>query len=411
MPNPLFAICSRRYFRMNDERYSIFAQLTANASDEEKAVVLELLKQDHLERRASSTPMVLARYLFAYLVSIGVFSLEIFRLAVSRQQRSEIGQATLFCASSERNTSNLHLQKLVNSSSQTFDILVLESPLKRFARKFGDLTNVRMHWCRTLTTDFGAIFRNLGCQKRLISAVVKVSEYRQIQARTLSMTLVRLLRGMSISQYLVSIEVPRLVFSLSGNACTSTIELRLKGTTETIHWLHGVGLGFKFDSFADRTLVNNEYDYQYYSEGLPELSGQPLFFPRSARTFSVPARLEDIRTVVLYSNLIHPNNKYFESGGIEVERRIAPADIGQVPGKELVVKPHPSAIPLLGDRLGSYMRLLQQFGFRLQTETDNFVSKRTLYLSTVSTSFIDLIATGKCVFMYDKFADRSSGFK
>jgi len=393
---------------MIDERRRIFIELTKEATDEEKAVILELLKEDNCDSRATPIPIAAARFLIAYVLSLGLFLVEMLCIAVSDKRDSKAWSPLLFGASSERNTTNLHLQRLLDSTNMHFDILILESPIKRFEQQLKDLGNTRTLWCRTIPTDLNAIVQYVRTFGRLRSAAVKISRYRRLNIRNTAMVLVRLLRGMSISRFLARKQATRLVFSLSGNACTSIIELQLKGITKTIHWLHGVGLGFNFDSFSDLTLVNNEYDYLFYREGL---CGQSKFFPEISRTFFVPAGVEAIEAVVVYSNLIHPNSNHFEEMGIDVERDLLRTVSAKFAGKDLVVRPHPSSVPLLGNRLDEYLDLLRQYGFRVSTETDNSAPESTLYISTVSTSFIDLVAAGKCVLMYDRFANKLSGFQ
>jgi len=393
---------------MRDERYSTFAELAEDATDEEKAIVLELLKEDTSTSKTTTTAVAVVRYLSACMISIAVFLLEMLRISVSAKEKTIAKSTQLFCSSSERNTTNFHLQRLIEATNQQFDILILESPLKRFSKRLADFSNVRICWCRTIATDVSALVTYLGYQHRLLSTVVRLSKQKPIGIKILSMALVRLLRGASISQYLEKNRVERLVFSLSGNACTSMIELKLKDITKTVHWLHGVGLGFNFDAFADETLVNNEYDYQFYNDGL---SGCATFFPDNSRKFSMPARISEISAVVIYSNLIHPSSEYFKRMGMEVERELLNIVSANFSKHDLVLKPHPSAIPLLGNQLGEYLKWLKQYGFRIETQSDDFAAERTLYISTVSTSFIDLISAGKCVFIYDNFANKLSAFQ
>jgi hypothetical protein len=343
-----------------------------------------------------------------YVISISIFVLEILLLAFSRKTELKQLPALLFGASSESNTSNRHLQELGRFANTELDILILESPIKRFENRLSDTVKARMHWCRSVQTDLKALIAFLGMSARIFSAVSRASIHRKIGARRLSMTFVRLLRGLSISQFLKSRGVQRLVFTLSGNACTAMIELGMKGSAETIHWLHGVGLGFKFDSFSDKTLVNNEFDYRFYGKGL---SAEAVFFPDKSQHFLVPAGESGIASVVVYSNLIHPSNSFYRSMGTDVENELLSIIANQFPGKELVLKPHPSAFRLLGDQLDEYRRSVEQRNFRFWQESDRFAPERTLFVSTVSTIFIDLVADGKCVFMYDKYADGSSRFQ
>lgn len=393
---------------MDDERYNLFVELTEGATDTEKAILLEIVKEDELAARSQPKIAVFGHFLTAYLVSISVFTLEMLLLAFSRKPDTKHHPALLFGASPESNTSNRHLQELGSFAKTELDILILESPIKRFEKRLADTITTRMHWCRSVHTDVKALLAFVGKSARIFSAVSRASIHRKIVARRLSMTLVRLLRGLSISQFLKPRGVRRLVFSLSGNACTTMIEIGLKGTTETIHWLHGVGLGFKFDSFSDKTLVNNEFDYRFYGNGL---SAEAVFFPDKSRHFLVPAGESSIASVVVYSNLIHPSNAFYGSMGIDVEHELLSIIANQCPGKELVLKPHPSAFRLLDDRLDEYRRSVEKRHFRFWQENDRFDPEKTLFVSTVSTIYIDLVADGKCVFMYDKYADASSKFQ
>jgi hypothetical protein len=393
---------------MNDDRYRIFRELTENATAEEQAVILELLKENSADFHARASTVVLMRFLLANFLALSIFFVEMLYIVIGPRTSPATQPRLLFGSSSERNTSNIHLLQLVKSTDREFDVLIFESPIRRFKKEIGDSPKIRKHWCRTFETDIAAIVRFVGASRNLSSAAVRLSRHRDVKIKTITMSLVRLLRGISISNYLENRPIRRLVFTLSGNACTSTIELRLKGVAQTIHWLHGVGLGFNFDSFSDQTLVNNEYDYHFYRDGL---CGKSVFYPDNSLTFLIPKHVIDIDCVIVYSNLIHPNNQNFERAGIDIERELLEIVSSRFRGKTLLIKPHPASLRLLGRRLDDYLQFLEDHNFRLVEDSTELVGENTLYISTVSTSFIDLMAEGKCVFMYEKFASHHSGFQ
>ena len=392
---------------MHDDSYSAFFALTENAEDDEKAVILELLKGNTNSSSKFHLANV-ARISVAYVFALFIFILESIRLAITRKNVPEPGSTQLFASSSERNSSNDHLARLQSSTKSSLNVLILESPLRQFKRRIEEIPKTKTFWCRTLGTDFDAMFRYMSRHKALLRSSMKLHGHNELRIKPLAMCFVRLLRGHSISNFLEIHPTRRLVFTLSGNACTSIIEQRLKGTIRTVHWLHGVGLGIKFDSFSDLTLVNNEYDHQFYAD---KICGGSVFFPRKTARFSVPNSEEDIEAVAVYSNLIHPSNQYFDKAGTKIEGDILSIVSSKFDDRQLVIKPHPITASLLGDRLDEYLNFISGFGFELQDNLDGLAPDKTLFISTISTSFIDLIARGHCVFLYNKFGDSHSGFQ
>ena len=394
---------------MDDDRYDLFALLAKDSSVDERAVLLELLKEGSSKRTSPNSAVFFVKFSLAYLLALSISCIESLFLLTRRDTPITPGVNTLFATSSQKNTSNHHLVELIDDTGANLDVLVLESPLKRYQQqRIIDLPNLRIHWCRTPRTDLGAITHYFRCFRSLLRVTRLLSEHCSLGVKNLAMCLVRLIRGNSNSRVLKSMPIQKLVFTLSGNACTSVIEQSLKGVTQTIHWLHGVGLGFTFESFSDYTLVNNEYDYQFYNNGI---GGEPLFFPDKNLSFQIPRKIQDIRTIVVYSNLIHPNNKNYSTYGIDVERDLLHIISSQFAAVQLILKPHPSSYKLLGNRIADYAEFVGNLGFRLWSGHDDLAPEETLYISTVSTSFIDLISCGRCVFMYEKFSSQQSGFQ
>ena len=393
---------------MDNNSYDLFRSLAANSSVDEKAVLLELLKETSVTTTYRNTAILGLKYSIAYFLASLVFCLESLILVTRPGTWKKPDFTSLFASSSEKNTSNNHFANLVNATDRNLNVLILESPLKRYRRKISDLPNLRIFWCRTPATELSALSRYFRCFASLLRTTIAVSRSRDIGTKLALMCFVRLIRGNSISTFLKSALVPKLIFTLSGNACTSMIEQETKGLIQTIHWLHGVGLGFTFESFSEHTLVNNEYDYHYYKSGI---AGEPLFFPDSDLTFSTPRNKRDIRTVVIYSNLIHATNYFFDDYGINVEEELLDIVSSRFRDTRLVIRPHPASMKLLGNRAEDYAALVQSFGFELYSGSENLAPEESLYISTVSTSFIDLIACGKCVFMYEKFANTNSRFQ
>ena len=93
---------------MNDKRYRIFHELTENATDDEKGVILELLKEDTTDRPARSAPLVFMRFLLAYFSALSIFLVELLRIAYEPKTDVETWPRLLFGSSSEKNTTNTH---------------------------------------------------------------------------------------------------------------------------------------------------------------------------------------------------------------------------------------------------------------------------------------------------------------
>ena len=313
----------------------------------------------------------------------------------------------LIGSSTERNTSNNHFARLVDATDETFDVLLLESPLKPFGKSILTLPRLKVSWCRSRITDLKAIQYSIICFPLLFRSAAAMRRYGSISFKNIMMCLLRYLRGKSNAQYLRELRPSRIVFTLSGNACTSIIELELKGSTSTIHWLHGIGLGFAFESFAEWTLVNNQFDRDSYNGGI---SGASLFFPDEAPSFDVPRRLSDVDDIVIYSNLVHRDNEWFQQLGFSVERELLTLVAQRTSRTRLWLKPHPTSGSLLGKWQDDYSEMVSGLGFTLLTEADDFATDSTIYISTISTSYIDLISRGRCVFLYEKYGNRDSGF-
>jgi hypothetical protein len=393
---------------MRDERYELFDELSDGRTAAEKAIILELLKVGSDDAQSNANQLATPKFLLSYTLALLIFFLELLRISVMPGRAQKVPTCVLFGSSAQKNSTNFHLQSLLKSVDRKLDILILDSPVRRSQHRVSDIPNTEAHYGRTIVSDAFAMLEFIRCTGKLRRIAVLLSKLRCISTKEFAMCLVRLLRGFSISCTLTKAGVTKLVFSLSGNACTSMIEQRLKGEIETIHWLHGVGLGFNFDSFADKTVVNNEYDHQFYSGGI---CGQSKFFPEKSRALSIPTQISGIGTIVVYSNLIHPSNEFYRSKGIQVEKELLTLLMPTFGDKNLRIRPHPVSMQLLGNLADDYLRFLEDHCFRLLDEEDNLVPENTLYISTVSTSFVDLIASGYCVFMYDKFASRHSQFQ
>jgi len=390
---------------MSDKGYSRFFSLQRDATDIQESIFLELLKEDEL---LVSNPKRCwwgcFKLLFIYISALIIFFFE--ALAILISVKKESAKKINFATSADRNTTNNHLYRMSQEVDVGLNYLILDSP---FRAGYWSKKRFNVLWGRTIKNDFLAITTYIKSLKEIMKAMHYLSLRYILPTKLSTMCLVRLMRGISIGSFLHSMEIEKIVFSLSGNACTGMIEKKLNSVgIDTIHWLHGVGLGFKFDSFSSVTLVNNSYDEYFYKN---KICGDSLFIFRDDVKYFYPKYKRDISSIVVYSNLVHNSNLNFQKYGYKVEEELLSLSKNIAAGVKLYWKPHPNCFNVLGQLGDKYRNYVESFGFEFLELENDLEKTKTQYISTISTSFIDLCSQGVSVFLYDKYGDPDSMFK
>lgn len=382
-------------------KYEIHKKLSSNTSIVLNSLLKDILNYSDLRHDLKQSKTISLKLFLGVLLAftksffeVVFISLATVRLRSLRQRYYKV----FYFVPNNYDTTSKHVYDRQLKRTEVFAYLGYKNPF------FGDCNKNGLYF-RSLLSEIKSwkvIARDYKEIKLLLIQCEKEGVF--ISFKSLVNFLLRTIRGASICDEIKEREISALVFSLSGNATSAYIELYFKNKIKSIHWLHGVGMGYNFDCYSDIQLVNNSADYEYYMNGLCD---RVCFLPK---LISYKSFIEgnEFKNVLIYTNLVHHSNEYFYEKGFDIELELINI-IKSQNFEKIYLKFHPSVESFLGkNKFIEYLNILNDLGVKVVFETPTRILKNALVVSTVSTTYIDNLKIGVIPLLFNKYGDRKT---
>ncbi|WP_338429758.1 hypothetical protein [Synechococcus elongatus] len=187
------------------------------------------------------------------------------------------------------------------------------------------------------------------------------------------------------------------LFGITGTADTVSLELAIHyKNSYSIHCVHGQSSGLNFLSYSDVAIFQSEYDASYYRR--INSYRKCISFPTSIP--KVQSRLSD--KIILFSNLAHPSNPYYQRHGSRDELYLLSMVAKILSLKNffnfnLVWKPHPILYKLHQSQRLNLFSYAKSLGFRIAAQDSSLVDLThgsKWVLTSPSTIAIDCLKIG-----------------